>query len=72
MAAFRAVVKHRLDAPREEIVAALKEGLTMIAMELVGEHGLSLAEVESALEEAQSCAEHEAEMQRHRDESEEG
>jgi hypothetical protein len=65
VASYRAVVKHRLDAPPSEIVAALKQGLQDIAMELVGEYGVALGAVDSALEEALSAAEHEHEVRQH-------
>ena len=67
MTTYRAVVKHPLDASQEEIIKALKEGLEMIAAELVGEHGLSIEEVETVLDEARNFAEIEYEYNKNRD-----
>jgi hypothetical protein len=68
--AYRAVVKTRMDATPQEIKADLIEGLSDIAMELVGEHGVDLAEVEEALENAGWNAQMEAESVRERQEDE--
>lgn len=72
MTAYRAVVKHEIDASPGQRVAALTQGLEEIAMELAGELGKDAAFIERALEEAQSAAEHELEMRRHREEDQEG
>lgn len=57
---MRAVVKYPVDAPPEEKIRALTEGLQECAEELLS-LGVSLPEIEEALERAFSAAEWEAE-----------
>lgn len=53
MTTYRAVVKYALDASDDEKVKALKQGVSDIAMELVGEHGLDAGELERVFEDAE-------------------
>ncbi len=66
MSAYCAVVKYALDAPAQEKRRALLEGLGMICMELVAEHGFDREQIEEALESAEMDAELELEMKRQR------
>jgi hypothetical protein len=59
---YRAVVKYPIDADEVARRRALREGLDDICMELVGELGASLDELEGWLEDARSAAELEVEM----------
>jgi hypothetical protein len=56
---YRAVVKYATNATRKEKVAALREGLGTVAMELV-DLGIGLQAVEDALDEAMNQAIEEA------------
>ena len=69
MAAYRAVVKYPIDATDAEKKRALLEGLGMIAMELVAEHGFGIGNIEEAFEDAQGEAELELEMKAQSDKS---
>lgn len=60
MTTYRAVVKYALDDDRDAKVCALREGLSFIAAELAGEHGVSLYEIEDWLDCALQAAEDEA------------
>jgi len=71
MATYRAVVKVPTDATPDESRKLLKQGLEDIAMELVGEHGLGLTQIEDALENAQGAAEQEADARALREQEEE-
>ncbi len=62
MTMMRAVVKYPMNASRDEKVAELKQGLGDVAMELVGEHGVSLEQVEDWLDDALEWAHMEAEQ----------
>jgi hypothetical protein len=66
VASYCAVVKYALDDDQASKRRALTEGLGMIAMELVAEHGFTAADIEEALEAAQGEAELELEMKGHR------
>lgn len=57
MTIMRAVVKYPIGADKATRRGALREGLADICMELVGELGLSLGELEDALNDAYSDAE---------------
>lgn len=52
-AAYLAVVKYPLHAPAAEKRRLLVEGLALIALELVEEHGLGVGLLNDAFEEAQ-------------------
>jgi hypothetical protein len=52
MTTYRAVVKYPLDASDAEKRKALKQGLSECALELYGELGLTVQEVDACLEDA--------------------
>jgi hypothetical protein len=56
---MRAVVKYPVNATRDEKLRELRDGLCFIACELVGEHAVSLDQVEEWLREANMAAEDE-------------
>ena len=61
MTGYYAAVKYPLDATREQKIAALRDGLRSVAVELVEEWQVPLEDVEHALDDAYSYAELSAE-----------
>ena len=57
MTTYYAAIKYPVDASTAEKVKALRDGLELVAMELIEEHGCDLADVEEWLENAALAAE---------------